>query len=638
MATTVNVISGASGHARRRPTMNNSRRRRCAVAALLLLACTLGTVAAFTPKGSSPSSTSTSAAALRRSNPLARFTKSNTNDDDDIPPSQIESITSNAKLLRPFGSIDIDYETVPQSLAAGLAVSLAMIPEAVSFAFVAGVNPLVGLWTTVVLGFFAAAFGGRAGICSSASGACSVVVAALCASHGPAYLSACALLAGGIQILAGVLKLGRFVRLIPHPVMLGFVNGLALVMVKAQLVHFKDAATGTFLNIMSKSGAAMYGLTAFTMLLVRLIPKIKALRAIPPSLGAVVSATLVARLLKLPVKTLADVAGAETFRGGLAVLPEFGLPAVPLSMEALNVVLPFAITMAAVGSIESLLTMQLLDGIADDGTRGSTSRENIGQGIGNMMAGLTGGIGGCALIGQSLINMESGGGKSRLSGMSMALFLGMGIVAAAPLLANVPIATLVGVMLLICQGTFNWSSLRILNRIPRLDALVIGIVSYTTVAHDLAKAVVAGTIASALGLAWKLSTSVTASIEMVSSPVERSKWKSYSVSGPLYFGSTRQFASLFDARNDPGEDIIIDFTNSRVMDHSAIEAINELCDKYGACNKKVHLRHLSKNCGDMLAKLHKGGLPPYEIIESDPGTDPVYDVAVKIITGDPGTK
>ena len=217
-----------------------------------------------------------------------------------------------------------------------------MIPEAVSFAFVAGVNPLVGLWTTVVLGFFAAAFGGRAGICSSASGACSVVVAALCASHGPAYLSACALLAGGIQILAGVLKLGRFVRLIPHPVMLGFVNGLALVMVKAQLVHFKDAATGTFLNIMSKSGAAMYGLTAFTMLLVRLIPKIKALRAIPPSLGAVATATLVARLLKLPVKTLADVAGAETFRGGLAVLPKFGLPAVPVSLEALNVVLPFA--------------------------------------------------------------------------------------------------------------------------------------------------------------------------------------------------------------------------------------------------------------------------------------------------------
>ena len=614
------------------------RRRRFASFALLLLMCiSTSTAAAFAPKSSTTPSTSTS-----NKNPLAaRFTQTNShNNDDTVPPSQVESISQNAKLLQPFGSIDVSAlrNTVPQSLAAGLAVSLAMVPEAVSFAFVAGVNPLVGLWTTVVLGFFAAAFGGRAGICSSASGACSVVVAALCASHGPAYLSACALLAGALQIAAGVLKLGRFVRLIPHPVMLGFVNGLALVMFKAQLVHFRDAATGTFLNVLTKSGAAMYGLTALTMVLVRLIPKIKVLKAVPPSLGGVVTATIVSKLLNLPVKTLADVAGAETFRGGLAVLPKIGLPAVPFSMETLNVVLPFAITMAAVGSIESLLTMQLLDGIADDGRRGSTSSENIGQGIGNMCSGLTGGIGGCALIGQSLINMESGGGKSRLSGMSMALFLGMGIVAAAPLLANVPIATLVGVMLLVCQGTFNWSSLRILNRIPRLDALIIGLVSYTTVAHDLAKAVVAGTIASALGLAWKLSTSISTSTDMVSSPVDSgSKWKSYSLSGPLYFGSTRQFSSLFDVKNDPGEDIIIDFTNSRVMDHSAIEAINELADKYGAAGKKVHLRHLSKNCGDMLAKLHKGGLPPYEIIESDPGKDPVYDVAVRIMTGNPGT-
>jgi len=615
--------------------MFSHRRRAARTVLLLLLLCSSSTVTAeaFTLKGGA------SASVRSAINPFARFVKTADKYDVPLDPSQVESISTNAKLLQPFGNIDIDAlrDTVPRSLAAGLAVSLAMVPEAVSFAFVAGVNPLVGLWTTVVLGFFAATFGGRAGICSSASGACSVVVAALCASHGPAYLSACALLAGAIQILAGALKLGRFVRLIPHPVMLGFVNGLALVMFKAQLVHFKDASTGAFLNVMTKSGAAMYGLTAFTMMLVRLIPKIKALRAVPPSLGAVVTATVASRMLKLPVKTLADVAGAETFRGGLAVLPSIGLPAVPFSMETLNVVLPFAITMAAVGSIESLLTMQLLDGIADDGKRGSTSKENIGQGIGNMCSGLTGGIGGCALIGQSLINMESGGGKSRLSGMSMALFLGMGIVAAAPLLANVPIATLVGVMLLICQGTFNWSSLRLLNRIPRLDAAIIGLVSYTTVAHDLAKAVVAGTIASALGLAWKLSTSISTSTDMVSSPIEKgSKWKSYSLSGPLYFGSTRQFASLFDAKNDP-EDVIVDFTNSRVMDHSAIEAINELADKYGVAGKKVHLRHLSKNCADMLARLHKGGLPPYEIIESDPGTDPVYDVAVRIITGNPGT-
>jgi len=592
---------------------------------------------AFQHQSSSSSAAAVAQSKQQRSGPFALFSSNQ-------PASQLESVPSNAKLLQPFGPLNVTElsDTVPQSLAAGLAVSLAMIPEAVAFSFVAGVSPLVGLWTTVVLGFVAAAFGGRAGICSSASGACSVVVAGLCATHGPAYLSACALLAGMMQLAAGILGLGKFIRLVPHPVMLGFVNGLALVMTRAQLVHFKDAATGTFMSVMSSNGAAMYGLTAFTMVLVRLIPKIKALKAVPPSLGAVVMATLASRLFKLPVRTLADVAGAETFRGGLSVLPKIGLPAgVPLFSDpvaTLKTILPFAVTMAAVGSIESLLTMQLLDGIADDGKRGSTSRECIGQGLGNMASGLTGGIGGCALIGQSLINMESGGGKSRLSGMSMALFLGAGIVAAAPLLGTVPIAAFVGVMLLVCQGTFNWSSLRILNKIPRLDALVIALVSYVTVKHDLAKAVFAGVIASALGFAWKLSTSISASTNMVpnpSSPASSEKWKSYDMSGPLYFGSTRMFGSLFDVKSDP-EDIIINFTNSRVMDHSAIEAINELSDKYGAIGKRVHLRHLSPNCAEMLGRLHEGGLPPYEIIESDP-TDPVYDVAVRIITGNPGT-
>jgi len=552
------------------------------------------------------------------------------------PASQFESMQKNAKSLKPFGDIDLDNlkDTAPQSLAAGLAVSLAMVPEAVAFSFVAGVSPLVGLWTTVVLGFFAAAFGGRAGICSSASGAVSVVIAALGASHGPAYLSACAILAGVFQVTAGFLGLGKFIRLVPHPVMLGFVNGLALVMTRSQLVHFRDAATGGFLSASTASGATMYGLTAFTMLLVRLIPKVKALSSIPPTLGAVIGTTVLSRALSLPAKTLADIAGAETFRGGLSILPKFGLPSVPIfsaPLETVKIILPFAITMSAVGSIESLLTMQLLDGMADDDKRGSTRKECKGQGIGNIMSGLTGGIGGCALIGQSLINMESGGGKSRLSGMSMALFLATTIVAAAPLLGTVPIASFVGVMLLICQGTFSWSSLRILNKIPRMDALIIGIVSWVTVRHDLAKAVLAGTVASALSFAWKLSTSITASSSLIKSPTgERgsNKWKSYRLSGPLFFGSTRSFSSLFDPKEDP-DDIIVDFTDSRVVDHSALEAINELSDRYGAVGKKVHLRRLSPNCSDMLARVHEGGLPPYEIIEPDPETDPVYDVAIK---------
>ena len=384
------------------------------------------------------------------------------------------------------------------ALTAGLAVSLAMVPEAVSFSFVAGVSPLVGLWTTVVLGFFAALFGGRAGICSSASGACSVVVASLCASHGSGYLAGCAALAGILQIIAGSAGMGKLIRLVPHPVMLGFVNGLTLVMFKAQLTHFKSA--GKYLTLMSPEGRGTYGCALLTMFLVKFgIPmlqeKVEAAKVIPPTLGGVILSAAVARYFHWPVKTLADVAGSETFRGGMSILPKLGLPSsiwnplVNAPMETLNIILPYAITMAAVGSLESLLTLQLLYGIIDDGKRGSTKREVIGQGIGNLASGLTGGIGGCALIGQSIINAQSGGGVSRLSGISMAIFLALGIVSFAPLLGKLPVVSLVGVMLLVCQSTFSWSSLRLLGKIPRLDALIIVLVSIVTVKDDLAKAV-----------------------------------------------------------------------------------------------------------------------------------------------------
>ena len=556
-------------------------------------------------------------------------------------PSQIESIITNAKTLNPFNRQKSGKEVqgvILPSLAAGLAVSLAMIPEAVSFAYVAGVSPLVGLWTTVFMGFVAASFGGRAGICSSASGACSVVVAALCSTHGPAYLSACAIMAGILQVVfGGVFGLGKFIRLVPHPVMLGFVNGLTVVMLRAQITHFKDAA-GAFLTLASPEGKAMYGLTALTVFMVKVLPKIKALSIIPPSLGAVTVCSLVCKAFNLSAKTLADVSGADTFRGGMSVLPSIALPQVPFTLETLKIITPFAITMAAVGAIESLLTMQLLDGIADDGARGSTKKECLGQGLGNMASGIVGGIGGCALLGQSIINVQSGGGKSRLSGMSMALFLAIGIVAAAPLLASVPIAALVGVMLVVCQSTFSWSSLRILNKIPKLDAAVIFLVSIITVKDDLAKAVVAGVIANALGFAWKQSTSITASQKNISRPFadedaaklqsKETKWKSYNIQGPLFFGSTSEFSNLFDVKEDP-KDIIIDFTNSRVMDHSALEAINSVADRYGEAGKKVHLIHLSSDCASLLRKLNgkDNKLRPYELIELDPETDPVYGVA-----------
>jgi SulP family sulfate permease len=430
----------------------------------------------------------------KNATPKCRFvslqtSSASSSDDAEVSLSRRESIIANAKSFLP-PDFDERKKTLFSATLSGLAVSLAMIPEAVAFSFVANVSPLVGLWTTVILGFFAAAFGSGAGLVSSASGACSVVVASLGRSHGNVYVSASALLAGIFQAAGGALGLGRLIRLIPHPCMLGFVNGLAVVMTKAQLHHFRVDGDA-FMSIRTAAGASMYGLTALTMVLVKLMPKIT--KVIPPTLGAVILSTIISKYLKLPVQTLADVVGADAFAGGLSGLPKLALPAVAPS-EMFTTILPFAATMAAVGCIESLLTLQIVDGMVDDGKRGSTKAECVGQGVGNMMSGLTGGIGGCALLGQSIINVQSGGGGSRWSGMSMALFLAAGIVYGAPLLATVPVASLVGIMLLVCQATFSWSSLRLIRKIPRLDAAVIALVSILTVERDLAQAVVAGTL------------------------------------------------------------------------------------------------------------------------------------------------
>lgn len=573
------------------------------------------------------------------------------------PPSQVESVVANAKDLMPAsagaGEEDGGRKDVAlRSVAAGAAVALAMVPEAVAFSFVAGVSPLVGLWTTVTLGATAASLGGRAGVCSSASGACSVVVAALCASRGPSYLAACATLAGGLQVAAGALGLGKFIRLVPHPVMLGFVNGLSLVMGRSQLVHFRDAATGRFVSPFTSAGATVYGLAAATMALMNLLPRLstttttesrgsdeqqrsgvvdtirKIVGAVPPSLGAVGLATLASMALKLPAQTLADIAGADTFSGGLSVLPKLHiLPNLRLltSLDSLRTILPYAATMATVGIIESLLTMQILDGMADDGARGSTRRECVAQGLGNVASGLTGGIGGCALLGQSIINMRSGGGASRLSGVSASLLLGVGVVAAAPLVGAVPVAALVGVMLEVCRTTFAWGSLRLWNRVPALDAAVVAGVTLVTVAHDLAAAVLLGTAASAVGFAWKQSTAVSVSrTRVATSP---SAVKEYALSGPLFFGSASRLGPLFDVRTDP-DTVVVDFSDSRVCDHSALEAIHDLADRYGAAGKRVKLRHLSPDCARLLARARADGeLPPYEIVEADPDTDPEYGLA-----------
>lgn len=537
------------------------------------------------------------------------------------PPSQAEDLVANAQSL-----IYAVYPKGPQAawrnILAGFAVSLAMIPESVAFAFVAGVSPIIGLWSAVAVGFFAAAFGGRAGIASGAAGSTAVVMAALCATYGPSYLSGAVLLCGAIQILVGILGWGKFIKLVPHPVMLGFVNGLAIVIFKAQLAHFRDPVTGTLLS--GAHGATMFGLTALSMALVKLLPRLTT--AIPSSLLTVGIVTTIAKVFSLPATTLMDIAGKETFTGGLSVLPHIGVPAVPwlaAPLRTLGILLPYAATMAAVGLIESLLTLQLVDGLLDDGKRGNTSKECVGQGLGNIFSGLSSGMGGCAMIGQTQVNVQSGA-TSRLAGIAMAVILGLGIVAGAPLLGQVPIAALVGIMFIVCESTFAWSSLRILGRIPRADAAVIALVSFVTVVQDLAVAVVAGTIVSALSFAWKQSKMIRAEVKLHSP--ERN-WKTYRLRGPLFFGSTQGFRDLFDAQEDPS-DVVIDFAESRVLDHSALEAINDLAEKYGLLGKRVHLRHVSSDCAGLLEQLNgKQPLPLYELIEADPSTDPVYEVA-----------
>jgi len=399
--------------------------------------------------------------------------------------------------------------------------------------------------------------------------------------------------------------------------MLGFVNGLAIVIGKAQLTHFLDPATGSILT--GLRGATMFGLTALSMLLVKLLPRVTT--AVPSSLMTVAIVTLITKVCHLPATTLMDMAGAETFRGGLSMLPHLGLPAVPWlasPLQTFSILLPYAATMAAVGLVESLLTLQLVDGIMEDGKRGDTSKECIGQGLGNIASGLTGGMGGCAMIGQTQVNVQAGA-TSRLAGISMASFLGVGIVAAAPVLGQVPVAALVGIMFVVCQSTFAWSSLRIMRKVPRSDAAVIVLVSLVTVVKDLAMAVVAGTILSALAFSWQQSTNLRAETEV------KGGWKTYRLRGLLFFGSTQQFSDVFAVQEDP-DDVILDFAESRVLDHSALEAINSLAASYGELGKRLHLRHLSSDCAGLLERLN-GTMPPYEIVEADPKTDPIYEVA-----------
>ncbi|KPJ95009.1 MAG: sulfate permease [Gammaproteobacteria bacterium SG8_11] len=488
-------------------------------------------------------------------------------------------------------------------ILSGLTVALALVPEAVAFAFVAGVDPLVGLYAAFMVGLLAATFGGRPGMISGATGAMAVVMVALVAEHGVEYLFAAVVLTGLIQISAGLLRLGKYIRMVPYPVMLGFVNGLAIVIFLAQLQHFQIPFPEGGKQWMSgESLWVLLGLIVLTMAIIHFLPKLTS--AFPASLAAILVVSLLVIGLNIDTNTVGDLASIE---GGL---PTFHIPSVPFSLETLMIILPYSVILAAVGLIESLLTLSLIDDVTN--TRGRGNKECIGQGIANTTTGFFGGMGGCAMIGQSMININSGG-RQRLSGISAALFLLAFILFASDLIEMIPMAALVGVMFMVVLGTFEWSSLRIMGKIPRTDAFVLVLVSAVTVATDLAIAVIVGVIVSALAFAWEHAKHIN-----VKTYLDDNGSRVYELNGPLFFGSVKNFLELFDPENDP-DDVIIEFQNSRVADHSAIEAIDNLADKYIQAGKQLHLRHLSQDCRQLLKKA--GDLVEVNVLE-----DPRYYV------------
>ncbi len=494
-------------------------------------------------------------------------------------------------------------------ILSGLTVALALVPEAVAFAFVAGVHPLVGLYAAFIVGLITGVLGGRPGMISGATGALAVVMVSLVAQYGIEYLFATVVLMGIIQIVVGAMHWGKFIRMVPHPVMLGFVNGLAIVIFLAQLGHFKTGGEagghgGEWMTGMPL--VLMLGLTLLTMAVIQFAPK-AITRIIPAPLLGILVVSIIVIGLGLDVRSVGDLSSIE---GGL---PSFHIPMVPLTFETLQIVGPYAVILAAVGLIESLLTLNLVSEMT--GTRGGASRECLAQGTANVVTGFFGGMGGCAMIGQSMINVKSGG-RTRWAAISAALFLLGFILFASPLIERIPLAALVGVMFMVVIGTFAWRSFQVMTRVPRSDALVIVLVTIVTVLTDLATAVVIGVIISALVYSWNAATRMRATT--VNEPSVKNV-KVYSVFGPLFFGSVASFNELFDPENDP-ETVIIDFMDSRVVDHSGLQAIDALAAKYQAHGTTLKLRHLSKDCRELLARAG-------QLVEPEPD-DPSYGVAV----------
>ncbi|EIJ36904.1 SulP family inorganic anion transporter [Thiothrix nivea] len=495
---------------------------------------------------------------------------------------------------------------IKNDVLSGLTVALALVPEAVAFALIAHVHPLVGLYAAFMMGLITAVFGGRPGMISGATGATAVVMVSLVLEHGVEYLFAAVVLTGLIQIAFGVLKLGKFIRLVPHPVFLGFVNGLALVIFLAQLDHFKvKDATGEVIGwVAGAELGIMLGLIALTMAIIQFLPRLTTI--IPSTLAAILAGTLLTIGLGLDTRTVGDMA---SIAGGL---PSFHLPEIPFGLEAFKVVLPYAVVLAMVGLIESLLTLNLVDELTE--TTGQPNRECIGQGVANTVNGFFGGMGGCAMVGQSMINIKSGG-RGRLSGISAALFLLAFILVAAPLIEQIPIAVLVGVMFMVVIGTFEWGSLRLFGKVPPADILIVIVVMVVTVLTDLAIAVVSGVILAALVFAWEHARHIYAQ-----QTTTDDGWKIYDLNGPLFFASAQNFQDIFTPNEDPN-DVIVDFRHSRVADHSALAAIDKLAERYEKVGKTLHLRHLTPECRLLLKKAGK-------LVEVDVFEDPKYHVAV----------
>ncbi len=472
-------------------------------------------------------------------------------------------------------------------ILSGLTVSLALVPEAIAFSFVAGVDPLVGLYAAFIICFITAVIGGRPGMISGATGSMAVVMVSLVAAHGVQYLFAAIVLTGLIQMIIGLLRLGKLVRMLPQSVMLGFVNGLAIVIFISQLHQFKILGTDGSLHWLTGAPLLiMLALVVLTMAIVYFLPKLT--KAIPSSLAAILTITLLTHFAHLDTRTVSDLASTA------GSLPHFHIPTVPLNWATLKVILPYAVILAIIGLTESLMTLSLIDEITD--TRGNGNKECVGQGVANVVTGFFGGMGGCAMIGQSMINVSSGG-RGRLSGITAGICLLLIILVASKLIAVIPLAALVGVMFMVVINTFEWSSLRIINKIPRTDALVVVLVSAVTVFTDLAIGVLTGVIISALAYAWQSAKHIHVEDESFNDGS-----KIYRIKGALFFASMTEFKAAFDPKNDPYS-VTMDFQHAKVYDHSALEAIHTLAENYSKAGKQLALKNLSQDCHDKLNKV-----------------------------------